>query len=138
MPHHVIIYTMKDYGEFRDHTIAAGALLTICVLIFQSYLSQSPNRIDIYQTISLICFAISIPGLAFWYYISKNSDTLKINKNNMNNIMVFFALSAISALIGIAAIIWRYHYVAAILFLVAAITAVVFFAIVDNDTHNKK
>src|SRR5260370_31580757 len=65
--------------ELTDQTIPISALLAVSLLIFQSYLTQPVKPLDWFQSWSVICFAIALPGLALWFLVYLSNKT---NKNN--------------------------------------------------------
>jgi hypothetical protein len=101
LPHKYLRQSDDKYQLSDKSKIIAGALLTVVVLILQSYFSKSPVELDIYQQWSLIAMAIAIPGLAFWYFLSHHGEAYNLGKKHTNPLAIILVLSTLSAFVVI-------------------------------------
>ena len=110
----------------------AGGLLTVSLIILQSFLSIDKDKLDILAVFSVCLFALAIPILVYKILINilrqQRYDTRTQSVHRAVASLktpflelVFFILGAFSALAGIALALWRIHWIAMLIFSVSTI-----------------
>jgi cobalamin synthase len=113
--------------ELRDTSIFAGGMLAASVLFIQAIASHSQIDFDKNLQYALLAFSAAIPGLAIWYFLTKNTGHFKLTDASMRVLVVIFFASVVCVTLGLGLFLLYYYRAAGITFLITALFMFIYF-----------